>query len=277
MSVPRTKRQFAGAAADPAQRQITSFFRPSATTPPPFNTNIAGDVPSIVNLAEASVQANLLSVGMRVRKAVPEGYKTGGYSAFTLWDERNHVVADTANSRSRPNPFSTSRELLPFCGLNKVGGFATQPEPSWTGTALSCSQTLVDSMDDMPGLTLSQETVDSNDPADSENASAKTRKRFFADEEDEEEQPHDAARLGVGALSAWQDGEVSPRSLAPAGWSNGRVMALPRKSRLRGKITERGTPMDTLGQENVTIANMDDDFEEAGFLDRSFEVEMGGV
>jgi hypothetical protein len=123
-------------------------------------------------------------------------------------------------------------------------------------------------MDDVPGLTLSQESTDSSFSTSSSTTSAKTRKRFFVEDEDEDETPSVAGMLNP---TFWQDGEVSPRSLAPVGWGNGRVIAVPRTRSLQGKPAVANI----VGQENVVI--MDDDFQEANFLDRSFEVEMDDV
>lgn len=47
------------------QATITSFFKPAADPTPALS---------------AAVQSGLLSVGMRVRKSVPEGYKSGTYA-----------------------------------------------------------------------------------------------------------------------------------------------------------------------------------------------------
>lgn len=283
MSAPRTKRQFAGAASDPAQRRITSFFSSNGSSSPTSDAAAASSTsPSEGGLAaaEPTVQANLLSVGMRVRKAVPEGYKTGDhYSAFSLWsDTNNSTPAKTSSSttrkgpaydatgRSRPAAAASSapapRELLPFCGIHKIGGLGTQ------GSTLSSSSSeweptrhpssidggMYDDDDNVPGLTLSQESVDSN--YDDRDAAAKTRKRFFADDADED------AHAEAGFL----DDEISPRSLGPADLANSRVFAMPRKGRLQqGKMTSSG-------QENVMV--VDGDFEEAAFLDPNNEVEM---
>lgn len=310
MSAPRTKRQFAGAASDPAQRQITSFFSsvPSSST---SSTSQHLNVPSPIASPPlpASVQANLLSVGMRVRKSVPEGYKTGSYSAFTLWDESNNSNPTTHSTmgegRSRANAISTPRELLPFCGIHKVGGLGTQPEnftlsPSPSSYTLSstASQPLLsvngsplddDSMDDVPGLSSSQESIEST----TSNLSvppSKTRKRSYT--EDEDETPDIPGHLNLNVnFNVWRDsfdGEVSPRSQAPAGWapSNGRIMAMPRKAKHRAsKLAAQA-----MDQENVMIVEGPDgaDFEEADFLvqtaelgyregSRGWEVEMSDV
>ncbi|KAK7750024.1 hypothetical protein SLS62_008016 [Diatrype stigma] len=293
MSAPRTKRQFAGAASDPAQRQITSFFNNNNTgsSNPSFDASSAYDsrtspvqTPSTPSLP-ATVQTNLLSVGMRVRKSVPEGYKTGSYSsksAFALWDESNNgatthhpsspAYSSSSEGRSRANAFSAPRELMPFCGIHSVGGLAVQQQPehfNTTTTTLSSaavSPTSGDATpyrrpatasdntnpyitaleeDDMPGLTSSQESVASSTDSAAAlsittRAQAETRKRSFTEEEDEEA-PETPDRLNIWR-NAQYDGEISPRSLAPVGWGNGRVMAVPRKGRLQNRNTTRMGP-----------------------------------
>src|SRR5690606_36458243 len=119
-----TKRQFAGAASDPSQRSIISFFPrtgssvTSADGPSKPVSHGALGGPAL----PPQVQTDLLNVGMRVRKAIPEGYKTGGaFSALTLWAEENS--SGPSNSRSTtatttaPGMIFTSarRELEPFC------------------------------------------------------------------------------------------------------------------------------------------------------------------
>ncbi|CAJ2503999.1 Uu.00g113930.m01.CDS01 [Anthostomella pinea] len=314
MSAPRTKRQFAGAASDPAQRQITSFFTTSnaSSSPSCTNTNLShtAQPASGSYSADASshlshtVQANLISVGMRVRKSVPEGYKTGTYSAFALWDENNNAgtipgageMAAANEGRSRANAFSTPRELLPFCGINKVGGMDTQPEhplsiSTMTTTHASTSTSyhhqpifsLKDAplLGDMPGLTSSQGSMDSTDSnlsTDTDCSPVNARKRFFTEDENENEALEIPDRLNI-----WRhhfDGDVSPRSLAPVGWGpgNGRILAMPRKGRLRSKMVghaARGGCPGPVGIEQENVMVVDSDFEEAAFLDqKAWEVDM---
>ncbi|KAH6657031.1 ribonucleotide reductase inhibitor-domain-containing protein [Truncatella angustata] len=278
MSAPRTKRQFAGAASDPAQRRITSFFNSSGPIHP--STPSDESSPKGFSASDATVQANLLSVGMRVRKAVPEGYKTVGYSAFSLWDENRKDGIPTSatpdTGRPRPDALSTPRELLPFCGINKIGGFGTQESSVSDEFAFSLPSAGVplglvdpDAMDDVPGLTLSQKSVESNDLYASGVTGTATRKRCFADEEDEILQVPDQLNL-----MGWQDFEVSPRSLAPVDLSNSRRMAMPRKGGLKGK-NGAFNGAQQFGQENAMMPS--GDFEDASFLDQSLEVDMDDV
>jgi hypothetical protein len=84
----------------------------------------------------------------------------------------------------------------------------------------------------------------------------------------------------------WLEGEVSPRSLAPAGWEkNSRVMAVPRGARKVARPAaatadgEGARLLRDLGQENMLVdvvaaARADNDFEEAEFLDLGLGGEM---
>lgn len=186
---------------------------------------------------------------MRVRKSVPEGYKTGTYSGFKLWsdtsDHGDPVVRTTKAAGTLNNSTSTTTrrsaaaqlELMPFCGINKVGGLASQPAHS------SEEEDCVPSLDDMPGLTSSQETVESVEDTASD---PRSKKRFFADEDTD------------GPVQVWTsrtaslESELGPRSLTASGWANARPFAVPRKSRRKPDVE----------QENLVV----DDFDEADFL-----------
>lgn len=191
MSNPRVKRPFAGAASDPSQRQITTFFtstRPAQTPAQKQQTQYP--------VLPSTVQSDLLSVGMRIRKSVPEGYKTGSsHSAFRLWDERAAPV------RSRRGGAGAG-ELVPFCGVNRIGGYGVQPAQPYEDIEED------DEYDDMPGLTSSQDTVGS---VEFENS----RKRGF-EENDEEE--------GLAILGA---------RVVGAGNGGNRIIAVP-KGRRKG-------------------------------------------
>lgn len=239
MSTPRTKRQFAGTSADPSQRQITSFF----------GARTAGDVgsesPSVRQpLLPASIQSNLLSVGMRVRKSVPEGYKTSGTSAFKLWTDNTAPGANRA-TRSQTTLRATSRELLPFCGINRVGGLDSQPAFRIDDDDYNDDEESVPDLDAVPELTMSQESVDSN-------ASESSRKRLYTDQESA-----DHPTMLAHPSKGW-DEQVSPRSFAPSQWGNSRLMAVPRT-----RVKKSGSFKKVVDQENMVV---DGDFEEADFL-----------
>lgn len=224
MSTPRNKRQFAGAAADPAQRQITSFF---AAQSPNSSSPAAADASSLRAPLPANVQANLLSVGMRVRKSVPEGYKTTGTSAFKLWTDstRPGEVKASLQAMSTGKPASAvSRELLPFCGINKVGGLDTQPEFVYDDGDIE-----VPALDEIPELSMSQESTDSVENGPS-------RKRFYDEQDDLQVQNWDGDDAG-----------------------SYRAIAVPH-SRVK-----KGSVFKGIDQENMAVDG-DEDFEDASFL-----------
>ncbi|KAK3363324.1 ribonucleotide reductase inhibitor-domain-containing protein [Lasiosphaeria hispida] len=284
MSGPRTKRQFAGASSDPAQRQITSFFNKTPSNGSSTASSVAATTPPL-NGPELPhhVQSNLISVGMRVRKSVPEGYKTGTYSGFSLWTDNPDVsalvVAATPSTYGTAGVASSAggRELVPFCGIHKVGGLAVQPG--------SADADVTSDYYPMSGLTSSQDSIVSTSSTTSAtaammNSAAANRKRYYIAEEDEEDGASaNTLRVPHGGLMRnrddWLDGEISPRSLAPAGWEKVRVLAVP-KPRRRGSAQKASSvppasgSLAELGQENITV----DDFEEAPFLDYGMDGDM---
>ncbi|POS76732.1 hypothetical protein DHEL01_v204866 [Diaporthe helianthi] len=293
MSAPRTKRQFTGSASDPSQRQITSFFSTSNALNDSSASVCAGAEVSLSSrpVLPADTQSHLLNVGMRVRKSVPEGYKTGSYSAFSLWSDNdaakmNHTATPPPVLLRAPSSATSQRELLPFCGINKVGGLSSQPDSVPDAPAVLVPRLQlgsVPSIDDVPPLTSSQGSIDSNSsqPALTINtASAASRKRVYSEDSDSDA-PSVTDSLQVPG-GAWMDGEISPRSLVPVGWdsTNTRVMAIPKKSRRAHKARPGTVPsmdvpgvaggavmplrLDQLGQENMAV---DGDFQEADFLD----------
>ena len=124
----RTKRQY--------QPSIDTYLhhRPSndlqkqpASPSDPSITNAARHA---LNPLPHSVQSSLLSVGMRIRKAVPEGYKNqvaheaakpfdypplGNSDTLEVTDE--NAMPCSSQVQSRP------AELSPMCGIHKIGGY----------------------------------------------------------------------------------------------------------------------------------------------------------
>ncbi|KAK3693612.1 ribonucleotide reductase inhibitor-domain-containing protein [Podospora appendiculata] len=271
----RAKRQFAGASSDPAQRQITSFFNKASPTGGNASTtrtlaeDAAATGPLQGPILPHHIQSSLINVGMRVRKSVPEGYKTGGaYSSFSLWSESELKPSAPRQIPAGTMPSSSSstaamRELTPFCGINKVGGLAVQPSPP--------------PVSDMPGLTSSQDSIASTSSITSATAAtpANRKRLFITDEEDDDENGlHQIGAAHGGPwlkIDDWLDGEMSPRSLTPVGWENARVMAVPKR---RGgghkSLPVSAAVLADLGQENMAV----DDFEEAPFLDYGLGGEM---
>jgi hypothetical protein len=236
---------------------------------------------------------------MRVRKAIPEGYKTGGtYSAFTLWAEDTNAAscggARPTSTSSSAAFTSTMRELEPFCGLNKVGGLAFQPaHNNSSNTMITAAAADDDDLDSMPGLTSSQDTIDSVAPSLGMTTmaipvAAPGRKRIFTSDEDSA--AHDAHstslpyrgrfRRSCDIQEAWLEDEISPRSVAPPPglWENARVLAVPVPRRAK----QGGSRGGAAGQENVMVVERGggqdgNDFEEASFLDYGVVAGAGGM
>lgn len=101
----------------PTQASISDYFSPAQAGPLSLPSEHA-----IIHPAAAraeSVQASLLSVGMRVRKAVPEGYKTTSEKGLTS------TIPDTIQTGAAVR-YSRAQELAPFCGIHRVGGYMEQ-------------------------------------------------------------------------------------------------------------------------------------------------------
>lgn len=231
----------------------------------------------------AMVQSNLLSVGMRIRKSVPEGYKTGGgYSAFTLFADsspgNNHggLEAPPRPQQQARNTYggigyTGGKELTPFCGIMKVGGFAVQAAaaPAEDDVPFFSSQGSTISAASSSSLR-SVEFVDVGLLAPS------NKRRLDEDAEDDGPVWRDVA-------SSW-DAELSPktRPLGLPGAALGeRTMAMPRSRRRngRGRVESKIGVARGLGQENADVdVDVGMDFGEAEFLDYGvLEVDMCDV
>ncbi|KAF1811508.1 hypothetical protein P152DRAFT_459450 [Eremomyces bilateralis CBS 781.70] len=179
-SNPRVKRPF--------QPTIDSYFTQPKSSPN-ANHKLSPPIPN-------NVQSSLLSVGMRVRKAVPEGYKTHK----TLTDvpdippTTTHIATSfstlhpEASQPDHPPPIPQQRpaELLPFCGLLKTGNFATQ-DPSYPVNAYALPGDLGIASDGTTSFS-SQESNVSHMSSDSVPAGrpGNTRKRVLREYEEED-------------------------------------------------------------------------------------------
>jgi hypothetical protein len=184
---------------------------------------------------------------MRVRKSVPEGYKTGSYSGFTLFSDDAPVVkAEVHHNPQRNRP--RARELTPFCGILKVGGMAQQQWGIYNPGGNQDAMVEEEEDDYMPAL--SQGSTISNDSASM--PGERKRRMDFDDADESEEQGEDARERVILRL-----GE--------------RAIAVPRRKKV-GKVG--GVAI--MGQEN---AGGDFDFADADFLDYGLmgDAEMGGV
>jgi hypothetical protein len=120
-----------------------------------------------------------------VRKSVPEGYKTHKTmptEAFPFPGTAPAVVEPTL----RPS-YSTanSRELAPFCGLHKIGGYSAQGSLAPTSSAPPAFHTGYDGATSVPGLSLSQSSSVSTLPLFSSVSQTANKRAYDDDGEDD--------------------------------------------------------------------------------------------
>lgn len=139
----------------------------------------------------------------------------------------------------------SSRELAPFCGLHKVGGWATQETTSSAPGDIQDWEEMDD--DDVPGLSFSQDTFSSSQNSSvgvSQQFNGSAKKRSY---EDEVENDMDAFFEEANAADADADAGACLDISRPIARIKG---SAPRKS----------------AQTNVVRIFGTDDFEEAAFL-----------
>ena len=73
-----------------------------------------------------TVHSSLLSVGMRIRKSVPEGYQTSIKASSAL---TNSSYAHSGWDSTSAQTDGDYRGLVPYCGILKVGGHSAQAVP----------------------------------------------------------------------------------------------------------------------------------------------------
>jgi hypothetical protein len=255
---------------------------------------LAPDVPS-------QVQADLLSVGMRVRKSVSEGYKTHKMlSSPSDHFARARPRLDVKPPREAvPDDYQHQRELLPFCGLHKIGGFAEQPTPNphlYTTSPDRPTPTLTFPLtaDAFTSPFSSHSSTDSG-YYDSTTSSSPQRlhnpsKRSWHDEDEVrpldtnflfDARPSSTRRMNLAV--EFDDVPVSPLSETPPHGINSlppaRQYAQPRSRRAaRRTISDDDIDMDFENAARIegrVGAGSSSDFEEADFL--SEEVHMSGA
>ncbi len=250
----QAKRPYAG-----SQPPITSYF-PLTSSPPNGQYNISNSQATSANdqsfpSLPVNVQSNLISVGMRVRKSVPEGYKTGNYSAFNLFNENTAAPPQVATEKTplKTRPRAGARELTPFCGILKVGGMAQQQWGIWNPTASNQAhdgsiyvEEEMEEDEEAPFLSSQGSTIST---ASVSTPTRENKRRFFEEDDEDENEKKSFTNRELGE----------------------RVLAVPRRKKLVGKGAAGG-------QENLSFVGRDVDFEDAEFLDYGLvgEVEMSG-
>jgi hypothetical protein len=249
--------------------------------PKPHHPTLAPSVPD-------HIQSSLLSVGMRVRKSVPEGYKTPKTLPSLQITTMQTPLRKPHNAFRETNPalealkipvdtlastLQHQRELLPFCGLNKIGGYAEQPapDPHLFGGATNSFP--------LPAQAFSQ-PFSSQDSGYGTEIYRANGKRGWSEEEEEGSRGVANSNF-VFSIPAKVYGEedvpVSPFSESPPPrMPPQRQFAQPRRRR-RPHADEDMMEFDGHGaHEGRLAAGHASDFEEADFLD-GHEVAMGGV
>ncbi|KAJ4373348.1 hypothetical protein N0V83_003643 [Neocucurbitaria cava] len=245
------------------------------------------------------VQADLLSVGMRVRKSVPEGYKTHKMSALpsiqtTMSNTTTTLTGLEVKPPREPVPddFVHQRELLPFCGLLKIGGYAEQPTTNiHLYGGLDSTGTRASNLFPLPAEAFSQPfssqgSTDSGYSSSSQRSlnPVNTSKRSWQDDDDKPLSTNFFFSIPKGLSADIDEVPVSPLSETPSQSINmlpqARQYAQP-KSRRPGQRTMMGDDDVVMDFENVdavegrVAVGSGSDFEEADFL--AHEVDMGGI
>ena len=163
----------------PYQPSISSYFSrnsngPSSSAPDDMRSPMSPPLPP-------DTQASLLSVGMRVRKSVPEGYKT--HKTMGVQEFPFPSTAPVVQAREIREGTSPGRELTPFCGLHKIGGWGPQEiPPSSAPAAMGRAGNLESSM---PGMSISQSTLSTTEGSFDSSSSTEHgnyRKRTYEDD-----------------------------------------------------------------------------------------------
>jgi hypothetical protein len=165
------------------QPPIHSFFQRNAIASGPSSPSHSASPLSPPLPAET--QSSLLSVGMRVRKSVPEGYKTHKTMPTEAFPFPSTAPAVAEPTRRPVHNTANSRELAPWCGLHKVGGFSAQASPAPPSSAPPAFQTEVEGANSMPGLSMSQSSLASTVPL-SFSASKTANKRSYDDDAEDD-------------------------------------------------------------------------------------------
>ncbi|CAI6336471.1 unnamed protein product [Periconia digitata] len=266
---------------------------------------------SLVPPVPGRVQADLLSVGMRVRKSVPEGYKT--HKTATLPSiQTTLAIAGNGPTMTQtqysvkppqdpvPEDYQHQRELLPFSGLQKIGGYAEQPVTNvhlYGDNSAPSNRAL--NIFPLPAEAFSQ-PFSSQSSMDSSVSSSSLRpnptnpyKRSWQDEDDKSNKLNTDFFFKIPVKVSEDEIPVSPLSATPPTAIHGfphtalRTFAQP-KSRRPG--AGRAMDFDGMVVKNmdmdITLENADqegrrNDFDDADFLrpwgPNTNEIEMDGV
>jgi hypothetical protein len=224
------------------QYQIHSFFQRNASTiASSGSSSPSHSISPLLPPLPAETQSPLLSVGMRVRKSVPEGYKT-----HKTMPTEAFPFPSTAPAVVEPAPrpsynIANSRELAPFYGLHKIGGYSAQGSLAPPSSAPPAFHTGYEGTASTPGLSMSQSSSASTPSLSSSALQTANKRAYNNDAEDD--------------VDAYFDEVEAEEENAP--------VVMRRIARLRNlsrkQVAGRMAVFDS-------AAGVKDDFEEAAFL-----------
>lgn len=229
------------------------------------------------------VQSDLIQVGMRVRKSVPEGYKTHANKMMALPSIQTAMGTSNTTTITLTPPCAGpvppevvhQRELLPFCGLHKIGGFAEQPTSNihLYGTRSVGGEA---SMWPLPAETFTQPFHSSSQDSGYESIrpNSNPSKRSWHDEDDIRlDISRSSFVFGKAGLVEVEEVPVSPLTETPENMLPVvRQIKQPKSRRRRDEDVDMGAD---IFAHRVAVGS-GSDFEEADFLGTE-EIVMSGV
>jgi hypothetical protein len=267
------------------QPPITSFFAPAESTSSDRNggglsyNNYASPTHTPAPALPAKVQSSLLTVGMRIRKSVPEGYKTEQKKLM------EYAAVNSSGESTGSGHYQTTRtcyaELEPFCGIHKIGNLAVQtfPRPAEEYRDMQMST------DEGDMFSLPSSSQDSNTSSFS---SVNSHKRSYDSDVEDLDEDICSSTFFTGSLAVggtWQDPlRLNPvaESLSTATTRSQRTILSPKLGQHRRRQFSSSFHSQwkrSSEQENKdpvsSVSNDTDmnDFEEASFLRRREEVD----
>ncbi|KAL8860719.1 MAG: hypothetical protein Q9178_002749 [Gyalolechia marmorata] len=184
------------------QTDITSYFSIHEPNTPTHAEKASTSSPRI----PSAIQSSLLNVGMRVRKAVPEGYKTKSFD-----EDMPQTMRD---GRARASNCSGYTELVPYCGMVKIGGYDGMP----LTPDIDVSPGMLFEDDAFESVPSSQESVlEPENIAVHQGLRSMAAKRSFIDDEgDGEEFGLERAGQSASPGTVEMSGSISLRPIAQA-------------------------------------------------------------
>ncbi|PGH28804.1 hypothetical protein GX50_08448 [[Emmonsia] crescens] len=282
------------------QVPITHYFPSSDAASPPDGSshfNYAAPTHSPAPLLPHKVQSSLLTVGMRVRKSVPEGYKTTSTTTKTGVYMSHTTCSSTVFQTGTTTTSTSYAELAPFCGVLKTGNLAVQtfPRPAaGADRAIYHNHALDEELDNGSIPSSSLESTDSSSTqATILPPTSNPHKRPFepdlADSDSEGKEDEYSSIFPRGFHQMWKSTipftTVLHSSSSPSpSTSSSRPILLPRLGQKIGRYQnhlQQQHKVRDCGQENhdpvVVSMSQAVDFEEAEFLRRKEEVDDDGV